>query len=704
MNFEIITEAPRWFILFCLLTGAGFAALLYWREKRTSEAPRWARRSMLVLRFLSISALTFLLLSPLIKTMSREVQKPIVVLAQDNSESLVMNKDSAYYRTQYPKQLQELVTKLSDKYEVRTFTYGEKFREGIETTYKDKQTDISSVFDEVQTRFSDRNLGAVILAGDGLYNKGLNPVFASEKIKAPIFTIGLGDTTVKRDLVLTKVLNNRIAYLGNKFPLEAVIDARRCPGEHSTLTVSQGSTTLFSQAITVNGDAFTTTIPLLLDAKAPGLQRYHVALSSVSGETNLKNNALDVFIDVIDGREKVLILSAAPHPDVAALKETIEKNDNYEVVSELADKFTAPVKGYNLVILHGLPSVTQPIQRVLSEITAANIPVWYITGVQSGYTNFNNLKTGVTINRVAVRSGDADDREAVPNRSFNLFTLSDAAWNMMPRFPALSVPFGTLSASNGSIGLVGQKIGSGTGVAYDQRYPLWVFGQQGERKVCVIAAEGIWRWRMRDFAEHGNQDIFTELVSKTVQYLSVKVDKSFFRVSGSNNFLENEPVELQAEVYNQSYELITDPEVSITITNTDNKQYPFTFSKTANAYRLNAGTFAVGQYRYDARVKVGEKMYQQKGEFSVSPVMVESVNTTADHQALYNLAKRHNGDLVDVKNMQKLVDVLNAREDIKPIIYTPKRLIDFINLDWFFFLLLILFSAEWFMRKRHGAY
>jgi hypothetical protein len=157
-------------------------------------------------------------------------------------------------------------------------------------------------------------------------------------------------------------------------------------------------------------------------------------------------------------------------------------------------------------------------------------------------------------------------------------------------------------------------------------------------------------------------------------------------------------------VYNQSYELITDPEVSITITNTDNKQYPFTFSKTANAYRLNAGTFPVGQYRYEARVKVGEKIYQQKGEFSVSPVMVESVNTTADHQALFSLAKRHNGDLVDVKNMQKLVDLLNAREDIKPIIYTPKRLIDFINLDWFFFLLLILFSAEWFMRKRHGAY
>ncbi len=696
MNIGIVTEAPKWFILLCLLAGGVYAAVLYFRDKRLSEAPAWIKRTMTALRFLVVSVVAFLLLSPLLKMTSREVRKPIIVIAQDESESIIRSKDSAFYKTEYRTQLEKTIAALSEKFEVRTYSFGEKFRESISYTFGDKETDISTLFGEIENRFSGRNLGAIIIASDGLYNKGFSPVSAASRVKVPVFAIGLGDTTLRRDLVLKNVIHNRIAYLGNTFPLEAVIEAKRCKGAATTLTVSKNGVKLFTQQVPVNADLFSMSIPVQLEAKEAGLQRYRVALSPVDGEVTEANNVIDIYIDVLDGREKILILSAAPHPDVAALKESIEANDNYEVESFAISDFDQPVKNYNMVILHSLPSAENNVQRILTDLESGNIPVWYITGAQESYTAFNRLQAGLNITSSGSRNNDV---EAIPAPNFPLFTLSDKLQGYVPRFPALAVPFGTLSAANSSTVLFSQKIGS-----LKTNYPLWVFGQQGERKTAVLAGEGLWRWKLRDFADHQNHDLFNELVSKTVQYLSVKVDKSFFRINTKTNYPENEPVLLDAEVYNDSYELINEPEVSINIVDATEKRFPFTFSKTGNAYRLNAGRFPAGEYRYEARVKVGQKIFTQNGRFSVSKLIAEMTSTTADHQVLYSLAKQHQGELLQVSQLGELTTRLLAREDIKPVIYNPKRLEDFINLKWLFFVLLGMLTLEWFLRKRFGAY
>jgi hypothetical protein len=112
----------------------------------------------------------------------------------------------------------------------------------------------------------------------------------------------------------------------------------------------------------------------------------------------------------------------------------------------------------------------------------------------------------------------------------------------------------------------------------------------------------------------------------------------------------------------------------------------------------------VGEYRYDAKTKVGDKIYEQHGEFSVSALQVEFTNTTADHQMLYSLAHKHDGEMIYPDEMDKLSEKLNAREDIKSVSYSEKKLRDIINLKWIFFVILALISAEWFMRKRNGAY
>jgi hypothetical protein len=53
---------------------------------------------------------------------------------------------------------------------------------------------------------------------------------------------------------------------------------------------------------------------------------------------------------VLDGRQKVLIVANTAHPDIAALRQAIEVNENYEVDVRLLDNLDKNINGYNLVV------------------------------------------------------------------------------------------------------------------------------------------------------------------------------------------------------------------------------------------------------------------------------------------------------------------------------------------------------------------
>ena len=690
---NIVTEYPLWFILFCIVAGIFYAGILYYHEKKLSELSLWKVWLMAAFRFSAVTILSFLLLSPLLKTVNREVEKPIIIVAQDNSESLVAGKDSLFYNKEYKQNLQKLIDELNDKYEVRLYSFAEKIKEltvADSLTFNEKQTDISAMFNEIETRYSNRNIGAMILASDGLYNKGANPVYSSDKIKVPVYTIALGDTTIKKDVILVKIEHNRLAYLGNKFPMEIIVNAKQLNGKATTLSVTKGGALLFTQTINFNSDAFTTTIPVLLEAKETGLQRYTIKLSTLPEEVNAINNISTVFIDVLDTRQKVLILASAPHPDIAAIKESIEGNQNYEVESFTTDNFDKPLKKYNLLILHQVPNSTNSAKKIIDEINLSGLPVWVFSGAST------ILKKDLSILSSSQKTNEC---EAVLEENFPLFTISDELRKAIKYFPALVCPYGTYPAGKSSNVLFYQRIG-----IVDTKNPLLVFNTEGENKTAIFSGEGIWKWRLQDFASNGNHNLFDELISKTVQYLSVKVDRSYFKIISKNNFFENEAIELEAEVYNESYELINEPEINLTIINSENKKFLYTFSKTATAYRLNAGMMPGGEYKFEAKVKVGAKIYTQQGSFSVSPLQVELTNTIADHQLLYSLSDKHDGEMIYPDALKVIAEKLNSRTDIKSVSYSQKKLSDLINLKWIFFLLLALLSFEWFIRKRNGAY
>ena len=369
MNIQFLTELPTWWVLICLAAGFLYALVLYRKDHSFDSIHPWLKRLLFGLRAVLVFFLALLLLTPLLKTLTREKEKPVIIIAQDNSQSIVINKDSSFYRNEYKKQLTDFANGLKEKFDVKEVNWGDKVSDGIDFSFSEKQTDFSALFSQINDRYEDRNVGAVIIAGDGLYNRGSSPVYDESILKVPYFTIALGDTTVQKDLLISKVNFNKTVYLGNSFPIEVTVDARRLSGASSVLTIKQDSSVLFSKQISISGNKFNQLIPVVLDAKKTGIIHYKIELSAVAGEMSTMNNIRDIYVEVIESKQKVLVVGNSPHPDLGAIKLSLESSQNYTVKVVMAEAFEGNLSEYNLVILHNLPSTGHPIKELLGKIS-----------------------------------------------------------------------------------------------------------------------------------------------------------------------------------------------------------------------------------------------------------------------------------------------------------------------------------------------
>jgi hypothetical protein len=682
---DLISELPFYYVFLCLAAGSLYAYLLYRREKQKETFSNSILYSLFTLRFFSVLVISLLLMNFLLKRNLNQTEKPLILLAIDNSASIVSGKDSDEIENVFLKDLERFNSNLAEKYNVQALLFGNKVIQGNHPDFSDKETDISQLLNEVDNNYSNQNIGSLVICSDGIINKGMNPVAQAEKFKFPVYTVALGDTTLKKDLILQKINHNQVVYLGNKFPVEITLQSLKLNGQDAVITLSKDGVKKGSQTVKINNDNFTQTLNFILEAEKPGVQKYNVNIVALPEESNITNNSQNFIVDVIDTREKILILASAPHPDVAAIKESIESGQSYEVETAYSD-FNKPLKPYSLIIFHNIQLAGSAL---FNEVIKNKQPFLVILPKPSD--NLPGLKISIT-------SAKVNETEPVFNKNFTLFNLSDELKKYIKDLPAVNSYFGNYSSSAGANTLLYQKIGF-----VETENPIISFNENSGLKSGVIVSDGIWRWKLRDYADHSNHNLFNELILKTIQYLSVKADKSFFRLITKKIITENDPIEFTAEVYNQSYQPVTEPDVTITLTDENDKQYNYTMSKTSDSYFVEAGLFPSGEYKYKSTVKVNGQVFSQSGMITIKAIVAEKINTVADHTLLFQLARNTGGKLFEKNQLDQLEKELISSELIKPITYTQKQLNDLVDLKWIFFLILGLLSLEWFLRKRSGT-
>ncbi|MFM2190849.1 MAG: hypothetical protein RL491_1235 [Bacteroidota bacterium] len=587
-------------------------------------------------------------------------------------------------------------SKIGENIDLRIFSSSDKFKDGFDGKFNGLETDISAPVEELKSRFSGLNLSAAVLLTDGLYNKGADPSYAYSSLSVPIFTIGTGDTTVRKDAFIQGVRFNESVYLGNSFPIEVTLNARELQGNIAKLKLVSKGTVVAEKQLEVSSSRYSNVSSFILEAKEKGLVRYEIILEPVGGESNISNNTRTIFVNVTSERSKILLVHSSPHPDVAAIKSVLESNPNYEIIEVTQQAWNGPLPDAKLAILHQIPGKNGGGKSIVESLNKSGIPILFILGSQSSVTDLNALSMPLRID-----DSNGSTTDALPSYagSFSLFNIDESAVGKMNGFPPLSIPFGNYSMKTDGYALFNQTIGN-----TKTSMPLVVFFPGENPKKGFIAGEGLWKWKLSEFQSSQNNDAFNMVISKSIQYMVSVENKNPFRLSYKSSFDENEQVLFDAGVFNDAGESIKDADVSIVFTGESNNEYKFTFSNNNGVYTLNAGFLPPGIYAFRASAKTGSKSLSVNGRIVVTALQSELTDLVANHNMLRSLSNKTGGLFFNLNNSSELENSILNQKNIKPVIYSRKSLSEAISLKWIFFLLACFLSAEWLLRKRSGGY
>lgn len=697
---QVFLSYPSWFFLLCIGLALIYTFLFYFKQKQTLLIPKAILYLLQIARFFSISIISFLLLAPFVKRHSSKTEKPIIVIAEDHSASskfAFRKTDSAKYKAD----LERLSLELAEKFEVRSYSFDEGLNSTFLSTFDGKTTNLSQTLQDINDVYFNRNVGAIVLISDGIYNRGISPLYTEASNRYPIYTVLLGDTSKRKDAKIQNVFCNEIVYLNDKFEIKTDLSAYNCESNNAKVLIEligqQGKKNVVASSeinYTKNQEEKTLSIPIT--ASAVGLFHYRVTHTSIAGEFTLENNTKDIYVQVLDGRDKILLLADGPHPDLSALKQAIEGNKNYSVEIKYANEPINNLQDYTIVILHQLPSISNSITNIRKEINEKNISTWFVLGANANVSELSNMQGVIGITKARNLFNES---YAHANRDFSSFSLNENYLKLYEKLPPLSVPYGEYK-NNANNTLLYQKIGS-----VNTTYPLLAMGDVLQQKQAVLLGEGIWRWRIYDYMLNRNYEAVDDLILKTVQYLSVKGDKRKFKTMLPKNVInENENAIVNAQMYNDNYELINNCDVTITLYNESNKKYTYTFSKKNNYYELDLGKLENGIYTYLAESKCNGNIYKDQGQFTVKALQLEALQTVADKELLYTLAHKNGAEMVYANQLLSLINLIQSKKDIKPVIYDSYKTDSIIHFKFLFAIIIFLLAVEWIIRKYLGLY
>lgn len=687
-------EHPTIIILAAVFFAFLFALFTYYKDERFSSTHPSVKIILTVLRFISLSILVLLLFNPKLLNEIKQVEKPIIIFLQDVSSSILNYSDSIYYTSEFKTIIEKNNNILSEKYDVYTYNFSDEINEGVNIDFEGKNTDISHAFDEIVNRFYNRNLAAVVLASDGNYNKGVNPFYKTSELNCPIFTMAIGDDTPEPDIQINNVRHNEIAYFENEFPIQFDILSNFDSDQKHQISVINNGKTIYTEDLILKKQT-PISKEIFIEANNEGIQFYNIIINEFDGERNTENNHQKVAIEILKNLQNILILSSSPHPDVAALKSALEEGKNYKVSKSLFHKFNEEIEAYNLIILHQIPDFTNRNKNLLDNIIKSETALFFIGGKGNKWSEFNKVQEFVEVKTKNVM------QEIFPviNRDFGPFQLSEECEKFIESATPLQAPFGDVILKEDCSSLFTQKI-----EGINTNNELLFFAEKEDKNWAILLAEGLWKWKLFDYQKNESHNNFNELFQSISQYLTLNKDKRKLRLQYPKMIDEGTTFYMDAQLYNDNYQLIEDAEMSLVLTDPSEKEFIYSLSPNMRNYQTSIKNLNKGSYEFKVNSKFKNEYAEQNGTFVVLESKLEQEQKIANWKTLKQLSSNTNGQFIKKESFENYSEIISSNINNTQKVYFNEYLSDLIKQKSIFLLLLLCLFLEWIIRKRLGTH
>ena len=639
---------------------------------------------LFVSRTLTLFAIGLLLVNPKFESITVTKEKPNLVLAIDNSQSIEYLEQLNNAQNTVNKLIND--PSLNKNFNIDVYTFGKSLRLSDSIDFSECQSNISNSLENLNDVYKE-TVAPIVLISDGNQTLGEDYGYASSKINQPVYPIILGDTTVYKDLRITQLNVNRFAFLKNRFPVEAILNYSGNEAVTTEFRIKSGDQILFKKTLQFDSEKSSEIISTNLLANSVGVRSYVAELMPLKQERNTVNNKKNFGVEIIDQKTNIALITERMHPDIGALKKSIESNKQRQVTILSPSDFLSQEDDYQLAIIY---QPTRTFKEAIEALTTQNTNLFYITGTTTDWVFLNeiqdNFKQAIT--------NQTEDFQPYLNRNYSNFIVEDLNFS---DFPPLKSELGVFGIDAPNDVLFYKMV---NGITTD--FVLLATLETKNSKQAILNGEGIWRWRAHSYLVTKSFEGFDNLINKLVQFISSNKRRKRLQVDYNSFYNGNEAITVSAQYFNKSYEF--DDSAALTLElkpdneDLETRQYPLLLSN--GNYKVDLSGLASGRYNFT--VKHNSEAVASSGEFEVLDYNVEQQFLNPDQTKLNQLAEITSGKSYFPEDAEDLINNLLGDTRYSIVQKSTKNIVPLIDFEYLLGLIALSLFFEWFIRKYHG--
>ncbi|MCX7737344.1 MAG: VWA domain-containing protein [Candidatus Kapabacteria bacterium] len=722
-SFNIGFSGSVWIYLLLVLIGLGLT--LYTYRVTVPPITNFFRTILIILRTLAISLLLFVIFEPILTRITANIVKPKVAVLIDNSLSVALN-DSRGNRKQ------ELI-KAIDNSGIKDFKEDEiviaQFDSEVSPIYSfntdslkfnGQSTDISKAINWATKNIESQNIQTILMFTDGAFNSGINPIYSTEQFGKPVFVVGIGDSNEAKDISLESIITNEITYVDNPVPVNINLNVNGFEQGEIKVQLLDNNTQIAEQTIKINPE--TRTYPLLFEytPKVEGVHKLTAKVTQLQGEITLKNNQISEYIRVLKGKRRIVIFAGSPSPDLTFLRNSLSQDKDIEIKTFVqkqgSEYYESPptqseIKDAELIVFVGYPIVSTPnssLDLIKNEL-ANGKPLLLIASQNLDYYKLKILEDYMPFTVQSTRANEflvipdiSDKATGNPIIRVNGNEQDKELWNQLPpifrtetfvRVKPESEIISTFKVNN---------------VPFKE--PLIVSRSFQGQKTIAVLGYGIYRWKLLGYAAEvakGRKDaidLFDIFVQNSRKWLSVNQERKNVVIKTNKKFyVSGEKISFIAQVYDAAYNFVDNATVNVKIQSSNEQRDLILVSMGNGRYTADVSGLREGDYSFKGSASLNGKLLgSDDGRFSIGVLSLEYQNFTMNAKLLRTMSERSGGKFYTFEN------VSNFKDDLKNVRnFTEKSVVNktetaLWNLFWILIIVILLFSLEWFIRKRLG--
>jgi len=661
-----------------------------------------------VLRALSLIILLFIFFEPVLTLTKKNILTPLNLFFIDNSKSITI-KDG----TDRNNSVNNIVNKIQSSSlngDIEFYSFGAEVnqisKDSLEQfTFNETSSDFANIFSMVNQ--SESNIASITIVSDGVITQGLTPIYSAEKIGIPVFTVGIGDSSKKNDVEIKNVINNEFIYAETPTTILATILNKGFAGTTTQVSLYENSQLIENKNIALDRSGVNS-ISFDYTPKQSGEKKLSLKINNLEGESNTLNNQKVFYINVLSNKINILLIAGSPSSDLTFIKNSLSADNNLKVntltqISAgnfLEQNPSVELDSADIIYLIGFPtSITSDdfLTRLVNKLENKNTPFFLLLTSDVELKKLNSLSYLLPISVSMIDKNYLQVQPDIQISEIDNPIIQNNQGNDWNNLPPINQPIVSLDVKPESKIISKVKINN-----QPRNNPLIVSRNFGSKRAVVLIGKDIWKWKLQ--TANKNLSLFDGFILSTTRWLNAPDDQKKVKIKTSKKiYSSGELVEFTAQVYDESFNPVSEAEVKVNINAQNSKDELILNSIGAGLYEGSVSLSTNGDYYFSGNASLNGKMLgNDNGTFNIGDIDIEMIDSRMNYEFLSLLSNQTKGIFYspgDINSLIVKLNELNLSASKEKLTTSEIRLW---SDEWLLVIVILLFAFEWFLRKRSG--